>query len=125
MPTTPLLPLPDGLEIIAVSTTEQELQIRVISHRVSSICPRCSKPSQAIHSYYRRKPTNWSRIFARWSRSGKWPFWDASSKKHKRAAFLNWAVWQPESLAIMMRCMAHLKLPTVMDRQRLKSIGSN
>jgi transposase len=56
MPTTPLLPLPDGLEIIAVSTTEQDLQIRVISHRVSSICPRCSKPSQAIHSYYRRKP---------------------------------------------------------------------
>jgi hypothetical protein len=39
MPTTPLLPLPDGLEIIVVSTTEQELQIRVISHRVSSICP--------------------------------------------------------------------------------------
>ena len=56
MPTTPLLPLPDGLEIIAVSTTEKELQIRVISHRVSSNCPRCAKPSHAIHSYYRRKP---------------------------------------------------------------------
>ncbi len=56
MPTTPLLPLPDGLEISAVSTTEQDLQIWVISHRVSSICPRCSQPSQAIHSYYRRKP---------------------------------------------------------------------
>ena len=56
MPTTLLLPLPDGLEIIAVSTTVQDLQIRVISHRVSSNCPRCSKPSQVIHSYYRRKP---------------------------------------------------------------------
>jgi transposase len=56
MPTTPLLPLPDGLEMSAVSTTEQDLQIRVISHRVSSICPRCSQPSRAIHSYYRRKP---------------------------------------------------------------------
>jgi hypothetical protein len=56
MPTTPLLPLPHGFEIIAVSTTEKELQIRVISHRVSSICPQCAKPSYAIHSYYRRKP---------------------------------------------------------------------
>src|SRR5450755_152658 len=56
MPTTPLLPLPDGLEMSAVSTTEQDVQIRVISHRVSSICPRCAQPSQAIHSYYRRKP---------------------------------------------------------------------
>jgi transposase len=56
MPTTPLLPLPEGLEIIAVSTTEKELQIRVTSNRPNSICPRCSKPSHAIHSYYRRKP---------------------------------------------------------------------
>jgi len=56
MPTTPLLPLPDGLEIIAVSMTEKELQVRVTSHRVSSICPQCSKPSRSIHSYYRRKP---------------------------------------------------------------------
>ncbi len=56
MPTTPLLPLPEGLEIIAVSTTDLGLQIRVISHRESSHCPRCSQPSQAIHSYSRRKP---------------------------------------------------------------------
>lgn len=53
------------------------------------------------------------------------PFSDAGSKKHKRAAFLNEAAWQLGSIAIMMRCMAHLKLPTVMDRQRLRSIGSN
>jgi transposase len=56
MPTTPLLPLPDGLEIIMLSATKQEVQIRVISNRLSCACPRCSKPSSAIHSYYRRKP---------------------------------------------------------------------
>ncbi len=56
MPTTPLLPLPTGLEIIAVSASETELQIRVTSNRMSSICPKCSKPSYAIHSYYRRRP---------------------------------------------------------------------
>lgn len=56
MPTTPLLPLPDGLEIISIGTTGQELQIRVESLRKSSCCPRCSTPSSAVHSYYRRKP---------------------------------------------------------------------
>jgi len=56
MPTTPLLPLPDGLEIIAISVVEQELQVRVTSNRLSSCCPLCSTPSSAIHSYYRRKP---------------------------------------------------------------------
>jgi len=56
MPTTPLLPLPDGLEITAISAIEQELQVRVTSNRVSSLCPLCSTPSLAIHSYYRRKP---------------------------------------------------------------------
>ncbi len=56
MPATPLLPLPDGMEIISISTTEQELQIRVISHRESSCCPCCFTPSSSIHSYYRRKP---------------------------------------------------------------------
>lgn len=56
MPTTPLLPLPNGLEIIAISTTEQEVHIRVVSNRLSCSCPRCSKSSSAIHSYYRRKP---------------------------------------------------------------------
>ena len=56
MPTTPLLPLPNELEIIAISTTKQEIHIRVVSNRLSCACPRCSKPSSAIHSYYRRKP---------------------------------------------------------------------
>src|SRR5579875_4034431 len=56
MPTTPLLPLPVGLEITSISETEQELLVRVTSNRVSSPCPACSTPSISIHSYYRRKP---------------------------------------------------------------------
>lgn len=56
MPTTPLLPLPDGLEILTISASEQEVRIRVVSNRLSCACPRCSKPSGAIHRYYRRKP---------------------------------------------------------------------
>lgn len=56
MPTTLFLPLPDGLEITSISATEQELQVRVTSNRMSSLCPLCSTPSSAIHSYYRRKP---------------------------------------------------------------------
>lgn len=56
MPTTPLLPLPNGLEITSISVTEQELQVRVTSNRMSSLCPLCSTPSSGIHSYYRRKP---------------------------------------------------------------------
>ncbi len=56
MPTTPLLPLPGGLEMIAVSQTQEGLQVRVISTRPSSLCPLCSTPSKAVHSYYRRKP---------------------------------------------------------------------
>ncbi len=56
MPTTPFLPLPDGLEITAISMTEDELQVRVTSNRLSSRCPLCSTPSSAIHSYYRRTP---------------------------------------------------------------------
>jgi len=56
MPTTPFLPLPDGLEITAISVVEQELHVRVTSNRTSSLCPLCSTASSAIHSYYRRKP---------------------------------------------------------------------
>ncbi len=56
MPTTPFLPLPDGLEITSISVDEQELQVRVTSNRPCSLCPCCSTPSSAIHSYYRRKP---------------------------------------------------------------------
>ena len=56
MPTTPLLPLPDKLEIISISCIDDKLEIRIISNRTSCPCPICSLPSSAIHSYYRRHP---------------------------------------------------------------------
>lgn len=56
MPSTPLFPLPEGLEITSVSDTPEEVVVRVTSHRTTSVCPLCSTPSSAIHSSYRRKP---------------------------------------------------------------------
>lgn len=56
MLSSPLFPLPDGLEITSVSGTPEEVLVRVTSHRSSSPCPQCSTPSSAIHSLYRRHP---------------------------------------------------------------------
>ena len=56
MPTTPLFPLPEGLEMTSLSETSEEVLLRVSSHRPSSLCPHCSTPSFAIHSSYRRHP---------------------------------------------------------------------
>src|SRR6266516_1117639 len=56
MPSTPLLPLPDGLEITSVSKASESLLVRVTSNRPSSPCPLCSTPSSSIHSSYQRKP---------------------------------------------------------------------
>jgi transposase len=56
MPTTPLFPLPDGLEITSISETAEGLLVRVTSNRPTSLCPLCSTPSSAIHSSYRRHP---------------------------------------------------------------------
>ena len=56
MSSSPLFPLPDGLEITAVSETPEEVLVHVSSYRASSPCPRCSMPSSAIHSSYRRHP---------------------------------------------------------------------
>jgi transposase len=56
MPTTPLFPLPKGLEISSMSETAEEVLVRVTSHRQTSQCPCCATPSSAIHSNYRRKP---------------------------------------------------------------------
>jgi transposase len=56
MPASLLFPLPDGLEMTAVSETAEEVLVRVTSHRSSSPCPQCSTPSSAIHSLYRRQP---------------------------------------------------------------------
>src|SRR6266487_4884092 len=56
MPTTPLFPLPEGLEMTSISGTSEELLVSVTSHRASSPCPQCAMPSSAIHSLYRRHP---------------------------------------------------------------------
>jgi transposase len=56
MPTTPLFPLPEGLEMTAISESSEELLVHVISHRATSLCPQCSTPSSAIHSSYSRHP---------------------------------------------------------------------
>jgi transposase len=56
MPTTPLFPLPEGLEMTSISETSEELLVHVISHRTTSPCPQCSTPSSSIHSSYHRHP---------------------------------------------------------------------
>ncbi len=56
MPTTPLFPLPEGLEMTSMSETAKELVVCVISHRTTSPCPQCSTPSSTIHSSYNRHP---------------------------------------------------------------------
>ena len=56
MLSSPLFPLPDGLEITEVRDTPEEVLVRVTSHRSSSPCPQCSTSSSAIHSSYRRHP---------------------------------------------------------------------
>ncbi len=42
MLTTPLFPLPEGLEITSISETPEEVLVRVISHRSISLCLLCS-----------------------------------------------------------------------------------
>ena len=56
MLTTPLFPLPEGLEMSSISGTSEELLVSVTSHRASSSCPQCAMPSSAIHSSYQRHP---------------------------------------------------------------------
>ena len=56
MSASPLFPLPEGLEITAVSETTEEVLVHVTSYRQTSCCPLCSTPSSAVHSYYRRHP---------------------------------------------------------------------
>jgi transposase len=42
--------------ITAVSETPEEVLVHVTSYRATSLCPQCSTPSSAIHSWYRRHP---------------------------------------------------------------------
>ena len=56
MPTHPLFPLPEGLEMTSVSESAEGVLVRVTSMRTSSACPLCSTLSTSVHSYYRRHP---------------------------------------------------------------------
>ncbi len=58
MPLSRLLPLPEGLEITAISDASDVVVVRVISRRSSSCCPVCGASSSAVHSSYRRKPAD-------------------------------------------------------------------
>src|SRR5260370_15165982 len=56
MSSSPLFPLPEGLEMTDVRETADEVVVCVTSQRESSPCPQCSMSSSAIHSFYRRHP---------------------------------------------------------------------
>lgn len=54
MSSSPFLPLPPGLEILATDTIDDLLRVEVVSTRSSSRCPLCFQPALRIHSRYRR-----------------------------------------------------------------------
>ena len=56
MPTTPLFPLPEALDITSSSERPEEVLLRGTSARPTSKGPCSATPSPAIHSSYRRKP---------------------------------------------------------------------
>src|SRR6266536_3918859 len=45
---SPLLPLPTGLEIAAIKTTDDLLSVQVISAKDSSFCPLCGQRATRI-----------------------------------------------------------------------------
>src|SRR2546430_10792037 len=51
---SPFLPLPEGMMIDQVQTTETQLIVEVISTQPSATCPKCGCISQQIHSHYQR-----------------------------------------------------------------------
>ncbi len=51
---TPLLPLPEGMRISQIQTTENGLVIAIDATHPTSCCPLCAERSSSIHSHYRR-----------------------------------------------------------------------
>ncbi len=49
-----LLGLPAGLQLLHVRVLTSAVLVEVCSHRLASPCPRCSTPSDRVHSYYLR-----------------------------------------------------------------------
>lgn len=54
MPSSPLLPLPTGLEITAIETIDDLLVVQIVSTKRCSYCPLCFCPATRIHSRYTR-----------------------------------------------------------------------
>ena len=54
MESNPLLPLPQGMQIEHIQTSENEVQITVVATHPTSCCPLCGHPSCSLHSRYRR-----------------------------------------------------------------------
>jgi transposase len=52
--TSPFFPLPDGLVITSLSTTETQLVVHVASRSPTACCPFCQLPSDRIHGHYGR-----------------------------------------------------------------------
>ena len=49
-----LLALPDGLEIVSITASDQLLTVRLEASTASSICPLCAHAATHIRSYYTR-----------------------------------------------------------------------
>ena len=54
MERSPFLPLPEGMMIDQVQTTETQLIAEVISTQPGATCPKCGCISEQIHSHYQR-----------------------------------------------------------------------
>jgi zinc-finger of transposase IS204/IS1001/IS1096/IS1165 len=53
-PTSPFLPLPEGLVIVSLCETEAQLMVHVACRSPTACCPLCQLPSDRIHGRYGR-----------------------------------------------------------------------
>lgn len=53
-----LLALPDGLEVVSITTTNQLLIVHVTASATSSLCPLCAHAATHVRSYYSRLVTD-------------------------------------------------------------------
>ena len=53
-PSSPFLPLPDGLVITALFEAETQLVVQVACKSPTACCPLCQRPSDRIHGHYGR-----------------------------------------------------------------------
>jgi transposase len=55
MHASPLLPLPVGLEIVAIETVDDRLQVQIVSTKEGPCCPLCGQKCTRVHSRYTRR----------------------------------------------------------------------